>query len=334
MNNQQSNPKMTNQVPSSSQMSSAPELYSVQAAKTNSALSAIFRDQTPPTVARNSGCSKGSRVEKNHKSSPLTRSSSRIGMDVSSSSVSYANRPHTASRMKDRHGKALTDTRPSLVVRLPMAGSTKSLPIPPSNPAPNEALLSSSRDMIAPTAAPKNTYQRASQLLSSGGSIAPSAASSAIPFALHVNTCRQAVLLSSGSAPTTIPRFRIISDAREAIEQLIRARSSARISTQESMYDQEPEQSAFPMYDRQPEQSSHQESMYDRQSAFSQRPAPYQRRRLPEGLRRSYQQRVYQHREHPQTQPFVQPSAFQQPRHANEDSKRWHQSLWDDDGMM
>jgi hypothetical protein len=160
-----------------------------------------------------------------------------------------------------------------------------------------------------------------------------------MPFALHVNTSGQAVLLSSGSriAPTTIRRVHIISDAREAIEQLIRARSSARISTQESMYDQEPEQSAFPMYDRQPEQSSHQESMYDRQpvqSAFSQRPAPYQRHRLPEGLRRGYQQRSYQHREHPQTQPFVQPSAFQQQRHANPEELKWQQSLWNNDGMM
>ena len=213
------------------------------------------------------------------------------------------------------------------------------MPIPLSNPSQKEVLLSSPRDMIAPVAAPNNTYHRVRQPLTSGGGIAPSAASSAIPFALHVNTSGQAILLSSGSriAPTTIPRVRIISDAREAIEQLIRARSSARISTQESMYDQEPEQSAFLMYDRQLEQSSHHESMYDRQpvqSALSQRPAFYQRRRLPEGLRRGYQQRSYRQHENPQTQPFVQPSAFQQQRHANEDSKRWHQSLWNADGMM
>jgi hypothetical protein len=101
------------------------------------------------------------------------------------------------------------------------------------------------------------------------------------------------------------------------------------------MYDQELEQSAFPMYDQQLEQSAF--PMYDRQpvqSAFSQRPAPYQRRRLPEGLRRGYQQRVYQHRERPQTQPFVQPSAFQQQRHANPEELKWQQSLWKNDGMM
>lgn len=276
-------------------------------------------------------------VMNNHKSSPLPRSSSRIGMYDSSCSVSYADRPHTASRKKDRHGQPLTDTRPSLIVRLPMAGSTKSVPTPPSNPSQKEVLLSSPRDMIAPTAAPNNTYHRVRQPLTSGGGIAPSVASSAIPFALHVNASGQAVLLSSGSriAPTTTPRVRIISDAREAIEQLIRARSSARISTQESMYDQELEQSAFPMYDQQLEQSAF--PMYDRQpvqSAFSQRPAPYQRRRLPEGLRRGYQQRVYQHRERPQTQPFVQPSAFQQQRHANPEELKWQQSLWKNDGMM
>lgn len=224
-NNQEPNPKPTT-LAFSSQKSSAPALSSVQTAEMNSAP----HEPTPPTVAQDRGGPKRPRIEKTYKSSPLLRYINRNDTDYSSTSISSDDIPHEPLK-NDRHGQRLMDTRPSLTPRLSAAGTMKSVPTPASNPSQKETLLSSSRDMSAPIA-PPNTYNRAGQCLSAGGSNAPRATISAISYTCRGNISVQTAPPRSGScaAPTTVPRVQKISDAREAIKRIARAKSSAVIS--------------------------------------------------------------------------------------------------------
>lgn len=311
MNNPQSNSKPTTRV-LSNQNSSAPALQSAQTAEMNSAPPATSRDPTPQTVARKRGHPKQPRIEQTHKSSSRPRPLNQNDTDDSSTSNSGGDRPHKLPPKNDRHEQRLMNARSSSIVRSSTAGATKSMPTPSSNPFQKEILLPSSRDMIAPTAAPTNMLHRASQPLSSGSRI----------------------------APTTPPRGREIFDAREAIKQIVRVKSSAGISNPQ---DDTPRMTAAKkraqeeelVVSRSQAKSSDLAYLASLESAF--RDAAF----YTPGRDSLYEKQPIQSAPRPQSlydphrvqSAFPQPSAFKQAQHDDE-LKRWQQSLWKDDGMM